>query len=213
LRTIDGLRADITARILKALPNPEGGVAAALLTGEQTARDQGGHPGECVIRVWRTSSRSPVFHIVFVVALVMGFVRYGIALNSAAGAQDRRQRRSQAVIALAGRAVSTRHWRARRCRRSAPAAMAAFALLAILLDRAALSLRLVAWSAVVVLVAAPDALVGASFQMSFAAVIALIAAWEMGNGWRRRLPRECRAVEASSLWRITTAVGASLATS
>src|SRR6266478_9950687 len=39
VRFIDGLRADITARILKALPGPEGGVAAALLTGEQTAVD------------------------------------------------------------------------------------------------------------------------------------------------------------------------------
>jgi hypothetical protein len=40
VRFIDGLRADITARILKALPGPEGGVAAALLTGEQTAVDK-----------------------------------------------------------------------------------------------------------------------------------------------------------------------------
>ncbi len=32
VRTIDALRADITARILAALPGPEGGVAAALLT-------------------------------------------------------------------------------------------------------------------------------------------------------------------------------------
>ena len=37
VRFIDGLRADITARILKALPGFEGGVAAALLTGEQMA--------------------------------------------------------------------------------------------------------------------------------------------------------------------------------
>src|SRR6185369_5807330 len=39
VRLIDGLRADITDRILKALPGPQGGVVAALLTGEQTAVD------------------------------------------------------------------------------------------------------------------------------------------------------------------------------
>ena len=43
VRTIDALRADITARILAALPGPAGGVAAALLTREQTAVDAGGH--------------------------------------------------------------------------------------------------------------------------------------------------------------------------
>ena len=64
-------------------------------------------------------------------------------------------------------------------------AMAGFALLAILLDRTALSLRLVAWSAVIVLAVAPESLTGASFQMSFAAVVALIAAWEAAAGWRR----------------------------
>ena len=40
VRAIDGLRADITERILRALPGPEGGVVAALLTGEQTAVDK-----------------------------------------------------------------------------------------------------------------------------------------------------------------------------
>ena len=37
VRSIDALRADITARIMTALPGPEGGVAAALLAGEQSA--------------------------------------------------------------------------------------------------------------------------------------------------------------------------------
>jgi competence protein ComEC len=40
IRFIDGLRADITERIMKAVPNPEGGVIAAMLTGEQTAVDK-----------------------------------------------------------------------------------------------------------------------------------------------------------------------------
>jgi competence protein ComEC len=90
--------------------------------------------------------------------------------------------------------------------------MSALVLLAVLLDRTALSLRLVAWSAVVVLLAAPDALTGASFQMSFAAVVALIAAWEAAGGWRRRLHQRAELSPHRWLWRLGVGFLASLAT-
>jgi competence protein ComEC len=48
--------------------------------------------------------------------------------------------------------------------------------------------------------------------MSFAAVIALIAAWEMGAGWRRRLHERAEHLRHRWLWRIGAALGASLAT-
>lgn len=51
-------------------------------------------------------------------------------------------------------------------------------LLAVLLDREAISLRSISWAALVVLLLEPEALVGPSFQMSFAAVCALISAYE-----------------------------------
>jgi competence protein ComEC len=210
VRTIDGLRADITARILKALPNPEGGVAAALLTGEQTAVTKE------ITQSMRDSGLAHILsisglHIVFVVGLVMGFVRYGIALIPPLALRVDAKKIAAVIAllvalfytALAGAPVPAQ----RSC------AMAGFALLAILLDRAALSLRLVAWSAVIVLLAAPEALTGASFQMSFAAVIALIAAWEMGSGWRRRLHDRAELTRHRWLWRLAAGVGASLATS
>jgi competence protein ComEC len=210
VRTIDGLRADITARILKALPNPEGGVAAALLTGEQTAVTKE------ITQSMRDSGLAHILsisglHIVFVVGLVMGFVRYGIALIPPLALRVDAKKIAAVIAllvalfytALAGAPVPAQ----RSC------AMAGFALLAILLDRAALSLRLVAWSAVVVLLAAPESLTGASFQMSFAAVIALIAAWEMGSGWRRRLHERAESARHRWLWRLMVGVGASLATS
>ena len=64
---------------MKALPGPEGGVVAALLTGEQTAVDKD------IAQAMRDSGLAHILsisglHIVFVVALVMGLVRYGIAL-------------------------------------------------------------------------------------------------------------------------------------
>jgi competence protein ComEC len=63
-----------------------------------------------------------------------------------------------------------------------------------------------------VLIAAPESLTGASFQMSFAAVIALIAAWEAGAGWRRRLHERAELSTHRWLWRLGAGLGASLAT-
>ncbi len=65
--------------------------------------------------------------------------------------------------------------------------MVLLVLLAVLLDRTAISLRLVAWAAFAVLAVAPQSLLGASFQMSFAAVVALVATYEYAaqKGWFR----------------------------
>ncbi|MGQ0677219.1 MAG: ComEC/Rec2 family competence protein, partial [Rhodospirillales bacterium] len=51
-------------------------------------------------------------------------------------------------------------------------------LLGVLMDREAISMRLVAWAAGAILLLLPESLFGASFQMSFAAVVALVAAYE-----------------------------------
>ena len=209
VRTIDGLRATITARIMKALPGPEGGVAAALLTGEQTAVDKD------ITQAMRDSGLYHILsisglHIVFVVAIVMGFVRYGIALIPPLALRVDAKKIAAVIAllmalfytALAGAPVPAQ----RSC------AMAGLALLAILLDRTALSMRLVAWAALLVLLAAPESLTGASFQMSFAAVIALIAGWEAARGWRTRLQARAEGSSRRWLWRLGGAFGASLAT-
>jgi competence protein ComEC len=57
-------------------------------------------------------------------------------------------------------------------------AMAGLFALAVVLDRRGVGLRALALAACVVLLIQPEALLGPSFQMSFAAVLALIAAWE-----------------------------------
>jgi competence protein ComEC len=68
-------------------------------------------------------------------------------------------------------------------------------LVAVILDRQGISMRLVAIAAFVILLLQPEAMLGPSFQMSFAAVIALIAAYEKWgrvvaarteSHWRRR---------------------------
>ncbi len=62
--------------------------------------------------------------------------------------------------------------------------MIGIVLLGVLVDREAISMRLVAWAAAAILLVLPEVLMGASFQMSFAAVLGLVAAYE---GLRDRL--------------------------
>ncbi|WP_259779766.1 ComEC/Rec2 family competence protein [Aestuariispira ectoiniformans] len=56
--------------------------------------------------------------------------------------------------------------------------MAFLAMLAVIIDRTPISLRLVAFAAIVILVLRPEALLSPSFQLSFAAVTALVAFFE-----------------------------------
>ncbi len=58
----------------------------------------------------------------------------------------------------------------------------------ILLDRKAISLRLVAIAAMVILVLTPEVLLSVSFQMSFAAVVALVAVYERRASWLASRP-------------------------
>jgi competence protein ComEC len=61
--------------------------------------------------------------------------------------------------------------------------MTAIVLLGVMIDRAALTLRNLALAALAVLIFIPEAVVHPSFQMSFAATMALIAAYERGIPW------------------------------
>ncbi|MSO68896.1 MAG: ComEC family competence protein [Alphaproteobacteria bacterium] len=60
--------------------------------------------------------------------------------------------------------------------------MTALVLVAVMLDRTSLSMRLLMWAAFVVIFCFPEAVLGPSFQMSFGATIALIAAYEAVRG-------------------------------
>lgn len=75
--------------------------------------------------------------------------------------------------------------------------MIGIVFLAIIIDRSPISLRLVAFAALVVLIIAPESLLSASFHMSFAAVICLIyfyeitrrywMKWNAQAGWHRKV--------------------------
>ncbi|HEU0071604.1 MAG TPA: ComEC/Rec2 family competence protein [Alphaproteobacteria bacterium] len=86
--------------------------------------------------------------------------------------------------------------------------MTAVVLIAVMLDRTAISLRLVMAAGLALLLFMPESLLGASFQMSFAAVIALIAAYESSRSWTRR-----QRAEGGKLRRVALYAGGLVATS
>jgi len=169
------LRDGVAVRVLEALPGESGAVAAALMTGVR-----GAIPEE-VMAAMRDSGLA---HLLAIAGLHMGLVagllffalRAGLAL--VAGLVLRRPIKKWAAcgailgafgyLLLTGGTVPTQR----------AFVMVSLVLVAVILDRRGLSLRPVAWAAVVVLALAPESLLSASFQMSFAAVIALIAGYE-----------------------------------
>ncbi|HMA14488.1 MAG: ComEC/Rec2 family competence protein, partial [Bacteroidota bacterium] len=181
-----GLRQTVTTRIAAHLDGPRGGIAIALITGQR-----GGIP-EAVQENVRDSGLAHLLaisglHMGLVAGLLLFFLRAGLALSPRV-ALYHPIKKWAASIAAAGAFVYLNLVGA-----NVPAEraflMVLIVLLAVLLDRRAISLRLVAAAAVVILLARPESLMSASFQMSFAAVTALIAAYEAWQ-YRRRRGRE-----------------------
>jgi competence protein ComEC len=180
---LDELRRRLTARIVAALPGDAGAIAAALIAGDQSGISKD------AMQAMRDSGLAHLLsisglHITFAALLVVGLLRYGLAAIPAIAL--RLPIKKYAAVAgalaalfyvlLAGAPVPAQR----------AFLMLAIVVVAILVDRMALTMRLVCWAAVAVLLVQPDSLVGASFQLSFAAVVALVAAWEAWLAWRKR---------------------------
>ncbi len=186
-------RAAATARVRAALAGDTGAMATALMTGER------GAISERTLAAMRNSGLAHLLaisglHMGLVAGIVFFFVRLALAAIPSL-ALRRPIKKWAAAAALAGAAFYLAISGATVPTQRA-FVMVAIVLLAVQLDRAAISMRLVAWAAAVVLATAPELLTGPSFQMSFAAVIALIATyeaasgglgqWRAGGGWERR---------------------------
>jgi len=176
-QAIDNLRARMTARIRAALPGSRGAIAAALITGErggisdedETAlRDAGLAHVLAIAGLHMALVGGGLFWLVR--ALLAAFP--GLALNYpikkwAAGAA--------LVASLFYLVISGAATPALRA-----FVMLAVALTAVLLDRPALTMRGVALAAAMLLMWRPEAITEPGFQMSFAAVAALVAVAEWG---------------------------------
>ncbi len=157
------------------LPASEGGIAAALATG-----DQSGIPEEDAEAMRRSGLAHLLsvsgLHLTAVVGAVMLLALKLLALSPWLALRFRLMLIAAAAGAIAGVGYTLLTGAEIPTVRACIAAL--LVLLGIALGREALTLRLVAVAALAVLVLWPESIVGPSFQMSFAAMIAIVALHE-----------------------------------
>jgi len=169
------MRQRLADHVRDRLPGGAGGIAAALATG-----DQGGIP-EGDAEAMRRSGLAHLLsvsglHLTAVVGAVMLLTLKLLALSPILALRFRLVLVAAGAGALAGIAYTLLTGAEVPTIRSCIAAL--LVLLGIALGREALTLRLVAVAALVVLLLWPESLPGASFQMSFAAITAIVALHE-----------------------------------
>ncbi|MEJ0041616.1 MAG: ComEC/Rec2 family competence protein [Rhizomicrobium sp.] len=182
---LERLRNAMTLRIREVLPGPEGAIAAALITGERSGVDASD------VQAYRDSGLMHVLSISGLHLALAGGLFFWVlrALLAAIPAVALRYpiKKWAALAALAG---ATFYLLISGC--EAPAVrswiMLALMFAAILFDRPAITMRTVAIAAALLLAIEPESLLEPGFEMSFAAVIALVAfgEWELSRAPRRR---------------------------
>lgn len=172
---IDSLRAHVNARIRSALPGQSGAVAVALITGER-----GAIPPE-LTQAMRDSGLAHILaisglHMVIMAGTVFWFVRALLALSPGLALRFPIKKWAAVIalaaatfyLALSGAAVPTiRAW-----------IMMSIVLVAVMLDRPTITMHNVALAAIVILLVVPESLFDPCFDMSFAAVVELVAFYE-----------------------------------
>ena len=172
---LNGRRQVIAERVREKLAPESGGVAAALMTG-----DRGGIPKD-VVAALRDAGLAHLLaisglHVGLIAASLFVAVRGLLALWLVVALRFPIKKWAAAVslggaftyLLLTGATIPTQR----------AFLMTGLVLVAVILDRVAISMTLVAWAAVAVLLHSPESILGPSFQMSFAAVVALIATYE-----------------------------------
>ena len=170
-----GLRARLGAHVRAQLPGPEGAIAVALATGEQAGIS------EADAEAMRRSGLAHLLsisglHVSALIAAVMFLVYRLLALSPTLALRLP----LILIAACAGAAAGVGYTLLTGAQvptvRSCVAALLVIG--GLMLGREAISLRLVATGALIVLVFWPEAVVGPSFQMSFAAVTAIVALYQ-----------------------------------
>ncbi|WP_277666493.1 ComEC/Rec2 family competence protein [Novosphingobium lindaniclasticum] len=180
-------RLALSRHITSRLAGSAGGIAAALITGDMGAISQDDAQDMRDAGLAHLLSISGL-HVSAVIGCVYFVVLRLLALSPTLALRVRLPVLAAAAGAAAGLAYTLLSGSQVPTVRSCLAGL--LVLAAVALGREALSMRLLAVAAILVLLMWPEAVVGPSFQMSFAAVIVLIA---LGNAaWAKRLlaPRE-----------------------
>ncbi len=176
------LRMAIGDRMRSVIGGTSGAVAAALVTGERAGIPDDVSEDLRSAGIYHVLAISGLHMVLFAGSFFWG-IRAGLALIPGLALRYPIKKWAAAVailgasfyLAISGGAIATqRAW-----------LMITIMFIAVILDRPALSMRNVALAAILVLLWRPESLIGAGFQMSFAAVVALIAFYEsdMARRW------------------------------
>ncbi len=182
-------------RIRSTLPGETGALAAALITGERLAIP------EDAVTAMRNAGLAHLLaisglHIGLVAGLVFFLIRAGFALFPNIALHH--PIKVWAAIAALGAAFCYTLLAGATIPTLRSFIMMALVLAAVMIGRRAISMRSVALAASIVLLLRPESLLGPSFQLSFAAVTALVAVyewlsghmsafWKQGNWFQRSL--------------------------
>lgn len=183
------VRQAIGARVVAALPGEAGAIANALITGERGGISEATNDAFRDAGIYHVLSISGL-HMVIMAGTVFFAVRLMLAAFSRVALRYPIKKWAAFAAALAALGYLLISGSAFATVRSY--IMISIMFLAVLLDRPALAMRNVALAALVILVIYPESLLDVGFQMSFAAVVALVAAYEYVNenrkhasAWRR----------------------------
>lgn len=172
---LENIRTSISKIIFETVPMREAGIVSALMTGERAAIDDADWDALRASGLAHIISISGL-HVAMVAAPVFFIVRFCLALFPFIALRLPIKKIAAFValivcclyVGLVVPSVPT----------TRALLMTGVALMAIMLDRSPFSLRLVALSAILVLLVSPESIWSVSFQMSFAAVTALVAVAE-----------------------------------
>ena len=178
---VDDIREAIDKRIRSVIAGDNGSIASALITGKRDAISTPVNDAMYVSSLAHVLSISG-YHMAVVSGIVFFFIRAGLALFPflASRFPIKKWAALGALVAatfyllLSGAEVATQR----------SYIMIAIVLIGVMLDRPTLTFRTLAVAAIGVLIFAPQAVIHPSFQMSFAATLALVAAYQYGLPWR-----------------------------
>jgi len=174
---IDRIRETIDKRMRAVIPGDEGSIASALITGKRDAISTPVNDAMYISSLAHVLSISG-YHMAVVAGIVFFFVRAGLALIPSFASRHPIKKWAAfcALVAttgymmLSGAEVATQR----------SFIMIGIVLVGVLFDRPALTFRTLTIAAIGVLLLTPEAVVQPSFQMSFAATLALIAGYQHG---------------------------------
>jgi competence protein ComEC len=187
--TVAALRTRLTAYMRAQIPGESGAIVAALVTGDRagiTDTTRQAYADAGIAHILAISG----LHLSIVAGLIFFVIRNSLALIPGLALRQPVKKWAAAIALLFTFVYLV------VCGASIPAerafVMTSLVLIAVMLDRTALTMRNVALAALVVLFIIPEALVSVSFQLSFAAVIALVASYERMHSILTRWRATCK---------------------